>query len=135
MYHCNDLNVSHCICSSNSILFFRFCSHSRDGQIHPIPSPIACTLSFHFPQIMATSFKPLFSVSSSTCFFRVFFGCPCFLLLLTSRSRAILKTLSSFLLSTCPYHLTPFAVANQSIVSFNPSISICSCVIFLSTTF
>ena len=32
-----------------------------------------------------------------------------------------LKTLSSSLLSTCPYHLTPFAVANRSIVSFNPN--------------
>ena len=42
-------------------------------------------------------------------------GLPRFLLSLTSRFRATLKTLSSSFLSTCPYHLTPFAVANRSI--------------------
>ena len=68
-------------------------------------------------------------------FFQVFFGRPRFLLPLTSRFRATLKTLSSSLLNTCPYHLTPFAVAYQSIVSFNPNISICSSVVFLSKTF
>ena len=57
-------------------------------------------------------------------FFQVFFGRPRFLLPLTSRSRATLKTLSSFLHSTCPYHLIPFAVANWFIVSFNPSTSL-----------
>ena len=102
----------------------------------PIPSAIARTPSLHLSRLRASSFfKPIFSVFSSTCFFQVFFGHPCFLLPLTLRFRATLKTLSSSLLSTCPYHLTPFAVANWSIVSFNPNISICSSVVFLSTTF
>ena len=33
------------------------------------------------------------------------------------------------------YHLTPFTVANWSIVYLNSNISICSSVVFLSTTF
>ena len=33
------------------------------------------------------------------------------------------------------YHLTQFAVAYRSIVSFNPNMSICSSFVFLSTTF
>ena len=62
--------------------------------------------------------NPIFSVSS-TCFFQVFFGHLRFLLPLTLRCRTTLKTLSSSLLSTCPYHLTPFAVASRSIVFLN----------------
>ena len=93
-------------------------------------------LRLHLSRLRASSFfKPIFSVSSSTCFFQVFFGRPRFLLPVTSRFRATLKTLSSSLLSTCPYHLAPFAVANWSIVYFNPNISICSSVVFLSTIF
>ena len=53
--------------------------------------------------------------------FQFFFGRPSFLLSLTSRFRATLKILSSSLLSTCPYHLTPFAVANRSIVPSTPA--------------
>ena len=45
------------------------------------------------------------------------------------------KTLLSSLLRTCQCHLTPFAVANRSIFSFNPNMSICSSVVFLSTNF
>ena len=123
------------LCNSCSV-FIWCCPINKDGQIHPIPSAIACTRSLHLSRLRASSFfKPIFSVSSSTCFFQVFFGCPHFLLPLTSRFRATLKTLSSSLLSTCPYHLTPFTVANRSIVSFNPNISICSSVVFLFTTF
>ena len=116
--------------------FIRCFPFSRDGRIYPIPSAISRTPSLHLSRLRASSFfKPIFSVSSSTCFFQVFFGRPHFLLPVTSRFRATLKTLSSSLLSTCPYHLTPFAVANWSIVSFNPNISICSSVAFLSTIF
>ena len=124
-------------CSSSDSVFIRCCPFSRDGRIYPIPSVIARTPSLHLSRLRASSFfKPIFSVSSSTCFFQVFLGRPRFLLPLTSRFRATLKTLSSFLLSTCPYHLTPFAVANRSIVSsFNPNMSIYSSVVFLSTTF
>ena len=121
--------------SSSDSVFVQCCPFNRNGQIYPIPSAIARTPSRHLSRLRASSFKPIFSVSSSTCFLQVFFGHPHFLLPLTSRFRATLKTLSSSLLSTCPYHLTPFAVANRSIVSFNPNISICSSVVFLSTTF
>ena len=124
-------------CSSSSYsVFIRCCPFSRDGRIYLIPSAIALTPSLYLSRLRASSFfKPIFSVSSSTYFFQVFFGRPRFLLPVTSRFRATLKTLLSSLLSTCPYHLTPFAVANQSIVSFNPNMSICSSVVFLSTTF
>ena len=54
---------------------------------------------------------------------------------LTSRSRATLKTLLSLLFSTYPYNLTLFVVAHPFTVSSNPSIPICSLVVFLSTTF
>ena len=101
--------------SSSSPVFIRCCPLSRNGRIRPILSAIARTPFLHLPQFRAFStLKPLFSVSSSTCFFQVFFGRPRFLLPLTSRSRAILKTLPSSLLSTCPHHLTPFTVANWS---------------------
>ena len=99
-------------CSSYSV-FIPCCPFHRDDRIYPIPSAIARAPSLHLSRLRASSFfKPVFSVSSSTCFFQVFFGRPRFLLPLTSRFRATLKTLSSSLLSTCPYHLTPFAVAN-----------------------
>ena len=109
--------------SSSSIysFFIRCCPLNRDGRIYPIPSAIARTPSLHFARFRASSFfKPIFSVSSSTCFFQVFCGRLHFLLPLTSRFRATLKTLSSSLLSTCPCHLTPFAVANRFIISFHP---------------
>ena len=122
--------------SSSDSVFIRCCPFSRDGRIYPIPSAIARTPSLHLSCLGASSFfNPIFSVSSSTCFFQVFLGRPRFLLPLTSRFRATLKTLSSSLLSSCSYHLTPFAVANRSIVFFSPNISICSSVVFLSTTF
>ena len=105
--------------SSSYSVFIQCSPLNRDGRIYPIPSAIACTPSLHLSRLGASSFfKPIFFVSSSTCFFQVFFGRPRFLLPLTSRSRATLKTLSSSLLSTCPYHLTPFVVANRSIVFF-----------------
>ena len=89
--------------------------------------------SIHFARFWAFSlFKPSFSVYSFTWFFLVFFGCPRFLLALTSRSRATVKTLLSSLLSTCPYHLIPFAVANPSTVTFKPCVSTFSSVVFLS---
>ena len=137
--HVNQLNSSMQVVVSSSSsysVFIRCFPFSRDGRIYPIPSAISRTPSLHLSRLRASSFfKPTFSVSSSTCFFQVFFGRPRFLLPVTSRFRATLKTLSSSLLSTCPYHLTPFAVANRSIVSFNPNISICSSVVFLSTIF
>ena len=114
------------VLNSSYSVFIGCCPFSRDGRIYPILSAIARTPSLHLSRLRAFSFfKPIFSVSFSTYFFQVFFGRPRFLLPLTSRFRATLKTLSSSLLSTCPYHSTPFAVANRSIVSFNPNMSIC----------
>ena len=105
------------------------------GRIYPIPSTIARTPSLHLSHLRASFFfKPIFSVSSSTCFFQVFFGRSRFLLPLTSRSRATLRALSSSLHSSCPYHLTPFIVANQSTVFFNASMSTCSSVVFHKKT-
>ena len=124
----NDSTIS----SGSYSVFIRCCLLRRDGRIHSISSAIACITSLHFVRLKTFFFELIFSVSSSTCFF---FNRPRFLLPLASRSRATLKTLSSSLLSTCPYHLTPFGVANRSIVSFNPSISFCSSVFFLSTSF
>ena len=136
IYFGNLLHKFGCSSSSTDSVFIWCCPFNRGGQIYPIPSVIACTPSLHLSCLRASSlFKPIFSVSSSTCFLQVFFDHPRFLFPITSRFRATLKTLSSSLLSTCPYHLTPFAVANRSIVSFNPNISICSLVIFLFTTF
>ena len=63
------------------------------------------------------------------------FGRPRFFLPLTSKSRPALRTLSSSLLSTCPYHLTLFAVANRPVISFNSNMSIYSSFVFLSTIF
>ena len=87
--------------------FIRCCPFRRDGWIYPILSAIACTPSLHLSRLRASSFfKPIFSVSSSTCFFQVFFGRPHFLLPFTSRFRATLKTLLSSLLCTCSHYLS-----------------------------
>ena len=70
--------ISCCYSSSYSV-FIRCCPLSRDGQIHPIFSAIAGTPSLYFSRFRAYSFfKPIFSVSSSTCFFLIFFGRPRF---------------------------------------------------------
>ena len=114
-------------CSS---VFIWYCPLDRDGWIYPIPYTIVHTLPLHLSQFGVSSFKPIFSFSSSTCFFQVFFGHSYFFLPLTLRSRATPKTLSSSLFSTCPYHLTPFAVANPSIVF--PSTSACPSVLHSS---
>ena len=91
--------------NSSYSVFIQCFPLSRGGRIYPISSVIACTSSLHLSRLRVSSFfKPIFSLSS-TCF-QVFFGCPHFLLPLTSRSRATVKTLSLSLLSTCPYHLT-----------------------------
>ena len=128
----NDINCLTLYCVGISSFFFPL---TRDGQVHSIPSAIVCTPCLYFTQLKTFSFKPIFSVSSSTCFFQVFFDHPCFLLPLTSKSRATLKTLSSSFVSKCPYHLTLFAVVNPFIVFFNSSMTICSSVVLLSTTF
>ena len=122
--------------SSSYSVFVQSSPFSRNGRIHPIPSAIAYTPSLHFPCFREFFFfKPIVSVSSSTCFFKVFFGDLCFFLPFSSKFRATLETLSSSFLSTCPHHLTLFAVSNRSIVSLNPNMSICFLAVFLPTTF
>ena len=129
-----NLSSSSSSSSSSFLIFIRYCPLSGDGRIHPsLPQLFALHLSILLDSSFL--FKPIFSVFSSTYFFVVFFGRPCFLLPLTSKSRTTLKTLSSSLFSTCLCHLTPFAVANPFTVSFKPSMSICSLVVFLSITF
>ena len=106
------------LCSSSSYsVSIRCCPLSRDSRIYSISSAIAHTLSLHLSCLRASSFFiPIFSVSTSRSSLVVLaFSCH-----LTSRFRPTLKTLLSSLLSTCPYHLTSFAVANRYIVSFNP---------------
>ena len=66
------------------------------------------------PSSLNQSFlSPLLLAFSSSCLVVLTFSCP-----LTSRLNAILKTLLSSLLSTCPYHLTPLAFANPPTISF-----------------
>ena len=124
------LNLS----SISYLVFIWYCVLTEMAGFIPI---LLQLLAHHlFARFKASSFfKPIFSVSSSTCFFQIFLDGPHFLLPLNSRSRLTLRTLSLSLLSTCLYHLTPFAVANRSIISFNPSMSICFSIVFLTTTF
>ena len=115
--------------------FIRFCLLHEVDRIYLIPCSILCTLSCHIAQFRASSaLEPVFFVSS-TCFTQIFFGRLRYLLSLTSRSKATLNTLPSFLLNTCPCHHIPFAIANPSAVSFCSSISIYSSVVFLYIAF
>ena len=92
--------------------------------------------AFHLSTLLDLGYPPSSLTPLPLAFVRSFFGRLCFLLTLTSGSTATLKTpSSSSLLSSCLYYVTSFAVANLSTVSFNPSTSICSSVVFLSTTF
>ena len=74
----NDFKVQGFGSSSSDSVFIRCCPFSRDGQIYPISSAIACTPSLHLSRLRASFFfKPIFSVSSSTCFFQVFLAFSC----------------------------------------------------------
>ena len=118
-------------CSSNTV-FIWYCPLSKDGRIHLFFLPLlalhlSTLLGFRQPFSLNQSFLCPLPLASSKSFFCHLF----FLLPLTSRSRATLKTLSSFLLCTYLYHLTPFTVTNPSTVTFNPILSIYSSVVFL----
>ena len=103
-------NCALCI-SSSYLVFIQFCRLNGGGRMHASPSATARTPFLHLSRLRASSFfKPLLSVSSSTRFFQVFFGCPHFRLPLISRSRATLKTLSSSFLRTCPYYLKLYSL-------------------------
>ena len=117
-------------------VLIRFFLVSEGGRMHLIPSAIAPTPSLHLARSKASStLNPIFFIFSSTCFFHVCFGRPRFHGPFTSNIIAFFKKLSSSLLTTCPYHLTPFALAILSKVSFRPSIFMSSSVFFPSTSF
>ena len=121
----NILKNSYSVLVSSYSVFISCCPLSRNGWIHPIPSAIACTPSLHFAQFRASFFfKLIFSVLSSRSS-SVILAFSCHLLQDPEQPSKL-----SSLLSTCPYHLTPFVVANWSIVSLNPHKSICSSVVF-----
>ena len=89
-------------------VFIQYCPLTRDGQIHLISSAIACTRS---PPSLGFSRFSLLSLATHL------------------KIQITLKTLSSFLLSTWVYHLTPFTLASRSIVFFHFSMSICFSVV------
>ena len=66
-------------------------------------------------------FKSIFSFSSRTCFFKVFFYHPRLLLPFNRKSKVIFKTLSSSILSSCLLHIASFAFANPSTVFISPA--------------
>ena len=117
---------------SSSIQFWAgFIPVNEGGWIYPTLPGITPTL--HLARFFASSFfKPTLLLSFSTCDLHVFLGRPRFLFPFTLNSNAFLKTWPSSLLNTCPYHLTPFAFAIWTTVSFNPNISIRSSVLLLS---
>ena len=93
-------------------VLIRFFLVSEGGRMHLIPSAIALTPSLHLARSVASSnLNPIFFIFFSTCFFHVCFGHPRFRGPFTSNIIAFFKMLSSSLLTTCPYHLTPFALA------------------------
>ena len=75
---------------------------------------------------------PIFTLSSSTCFFHVFFSIPFFLWPSTSKSNALLKTWSSSVVNTWPYQRTLFTIDNTYTVSFKPNMKIKFLYLFLS---
>ena len=83
-----------------------FSSHSQSHLIH----------SILFLQTNSCCPSPF-------CVFHVF-GRPCFSVPFFSNSNTFFKTCPSFLLNTCPYHVTPFAFAIWTTVSLNPNVSI-----------
>ena len=93
-----------------------------------------CDRSHTFPPSRSI-FNPTFFTLSSTCLLHVIFGSAHFRCLFTYGIIAFLSVLSSPLLITCPYHLTPVAFAVLSNVSFKLKISISYSIFFLSTNF
>ena len=101
--------------------------HSFSNRSHSL-SPSRAICSFLHPQ--SNLLYILLDLFLHVCFCRPRFRGP-----FTSNIIAFFKMLSSSLLTTCPCHLTPFALAILSKVSFRPSIFISSSVFFLSTSF
>ena len=107
------------------ILFFLV---NKSDRMHLIPLAIALTPSLcNLLHLQRNSFYTLFNLSQPCLLLPFSFRCP-----FTSSINVLFRTLSSFLLSTCPYHFTPFAFAILSHVSFKPSVSI-SVLSFFST--
>ena len=91
--------------------------------------PSTCLVSRHPPSSNQSSLSPLPLASSRSSSVVLAFSCH------SLQDPEQPSKHSSSLLSIGSYHLTPFAVANRSTVSFNPNMCICSSVVFLSTTF
>ena len=120
--------------NSSYSVFIQCCPFSRNGRIYPIPSAIAHTPSLHLSQGI------LLLQTNLLCFL-------CHLPLPGLLWSSLLSLATHFKIQSNPQntivipsqHMSipsnSFAVANQSIVSFNPNMSICSSVVFLSTTF
>ena len=95
------------------------------GRMHLISLAIALTPYFHLVRFAAFSTSnPILFTLSSTCFLHVCFGLSHFRCPFTASINAFFRTLSYFLLTTCLYHLTPFAFAILSNIFLKPSISI-----------
>ena len=93
-------------------------------------SPLCTLLDLrHLLSSNQSSLSPLLLASSRS--FSVVLAFPCHSL----QDQEQVQNTIVILLSTCGYHQTPFAAANRSIVSFNPNMSICSSVVFVTTTF
>ena len=75
----------------------------------------AVALQGHPPSSNQSSLSPILLASSRSCSVVLAFSCH------SLQDPEQPQTLSSSLLSTCPYHLTPIAVANRSIVFLNPN--------------
>ena len=121
--------------SSSYSVFILCCPLGRNGQIYPIPSAFAQIPALHLARLRASSFfKPIFCLLDHLLLPGLLHR-PCFLLPLTSRSRATLKILSSTLLSTCPYHQLHLLLLTSLLFPSTPTRHIYSSVVFLSTTF
>ena len=79
--------------------------------MHLITAAIVLTPSLHLKRCAASSTSnPILFTLSSTGLLHVCFGLPRFRYPFTSNINALFKTLSSSLLSTCPYHLTEYVL-------------------------
>ena len=109
--------------SNSYSVFILCCPLGRNGQIYPIPSAFAQIPALHLARLRASSFfKPIFCLLDH--------------LLLPGLLQSSLLSLTTYFkiqsnpqntIINPPQHMpipsTPFAVANQSIVSFNPNTS------------
>ena len=130
------------------LLFTWFVQGTADDSIfHPMWSPRTESGWIH---LKAFAFMPYFHLARLLSIFLlqtnfpnflrdwllyVLFCCSLILLPAFSYSNAFLRTSSSSLLNTSPYHCTPFVFPNLSKVSFSPSMYINFSIVLLSISF